>query len=143
MKIECLISVMAGVLILAIAGGAEAQPQLMTLSKAAYPQYLTPDALADVVSDQSSGFTIDAATVAINNEQHPNAETDPRAIGLFGGGNVTPGTSLQDPVDPTAVFAGGIGMQWGVCLCTGFLSNNEPTRPPGIPSQLAVGVELP
>lgn len=64
-----------------------------------------------------------------------------RAIGSFSGGNITAGTSLQDTVDPNAVFAGGIGIATGICLSTGFLADSEPSRPATIPPSLDVGLQ--
>jgi hypothetical protein len=106
---------------------------------------LTPQVLANMLKDPNSQYTIDAnsANVDIQNVSVPGASTDPRAFGEFVGGNVAAGTLLEDPVDPNATFAGGIGIDTGVCLCTNFLSDNEPTRPPGIPAQLKVGVQGP
>jgi len=133
--------VLAGMVVLVLVSSSRAQPQLVTLSRAANPSLITPSAMAGAVTSQSSGLTIvsGTATIGINNSNHPGAATDPRAIGRFLNGNAAPGTSLQDPVDPNAVFAGGIGISVGVCLSTGFLSDNEPTRPGGF-SPL-VGVE--
>jgi hypothetical protein len=108
----------------------------MTASVAAFP-VITPHTLADVITDSNNITLVAGATIAINSS--PITTTDSRAVGLFVGGDTAAGTLLGDPLDPAAAFSGGIGPDWGICLSTGFLSNNEPTRPPGFPQQ--VGVE--
>jgi len=135
--------VLAGMVVVVLVSSGRAQPQLMTASSAAYPQ-LTPGVLAGFVAVQSNGLTVVAgtATAGIKSSGHPGAATDPRAIGFFGNGNTALGTSLQDPVDPNAVFAGGIGIPMGVCLCTGASSDTD-VAGSRLPEDRGVGAEGP
>src|SRR3972149_4838545 len=109
--------VLAGMVVVVLVSCGRGQPQLMTASSAAYPQ-LTPGVLAGFVAVPSNGLTVVAgtATAGVKRSGHPGAATDPRAIGFFGNGNTALRTSLQGPVDPNAVFAGGIGIPMGGCL---------------------------
>ncbi|MCI0334438.1 MAG: choice-of-anchor L domain-containing protein [Planctomycetes bacterium] len=101
----------------------------------------TPAQMATDIRDMGSQYTIVGTPTVVFNSTSGSATTDNRAIGTFAGGTIAAGTSLSDPVDPTAVFAGGINIASGVCLGTGFLSDNEPTSPSGIPDALRVGVQ--
>lgn len=88
-----IISLASGLLVLLTAMVGQAQPKPDSYSTAAYPT-LTPAVLENSIADTSSGFTIvpGTETVAINNSNFPVAVTDSRAVGVFVGGNVAPGT---------------------------------------------------
>jgi len=64
-------SVLAGMLVVVLVSSGRAQPQMVTLSAAAYPT-LTPDVLADIVADQNSGLTIVAGTAMVGIHSHHN-----------------------------------------------------------------------
>jgi hypothetical protein len=102
----------------------------------------TAEDLAASLVDGDSAITLvpNTSIFAIKNQLRPGATTDLRAIGIFEDGNIAAGASFNDPIDPDAVLSGGIGIDTGVCLSTGFLSDAEPTRPAGFN---AVGAEGP
>ena len=110
----------------------QAQPQL-TVSTSAASGGPTAATLAQTLMDAGSLYT--------NGNVSSIGPTDLRAIGTFTGGNIASGTSLQDSVDPNAVFTGGVGIASGVVLSTGFLSDSEPTAPPNVPQVLDVCVQ--
>ncbi len=59
---------------------------------------------------------------------------DQRAIGLFTGGVTPIGTLLPQPnqnAEGDAVYSGGIGIESGVCLCTGLINDDEVNSPIG------------
>jgi hypothetical protein len=128
---------LAGVLVVALSHRSHADPELMTASVAAFPAIISPHTLADVITDSNNITLVAGATIAVNSS--PITTTDTRAVGMFIGGDTAAGTSMADPIDANAVFSGGIGPGFGICLSTGFLSNNEPTRPQGFPA--VVGIE--
>lgn len=68
-------------------------------------------------------------------------------MGSFRKGITAPGTPLPDinqpnPNNPTAFYAGGIGIEQGVCLCTGIITDNDDQEGRAAPG-MGVGVEGP
>ncbi len=106
----------------------------------------TAQELAEEIVDNLSGVTVVPGSASFQINSPAVAFTDPRAVGLFSNGNTPAGTLLPpdnqiDPINPVAVYSGGIGVESGVSLSTGFLSDNNPENP-GMPGR-GVGVQGP
>lgn len=105
----------------------------------------TPADLATVLVDQQSDYSLDLSSVTTQINAAGTPASNPRAMGLFFNGTTQPGTLLP-PINQNgagdAVYAGGIGIPSGVCLCTGLITDND-SQVSGIPAGLGVGVEGP
>jgi hypothetical protein len=91
----------------------------------------TPQELAAIIVDEASGVTVVAssANTTINASGFPSS--DPNAFGSFTNGITAAGTLLpaaNQNASGTATYTGGIGINSGVCLCTGALQD-EPDTP--------------
>lgn len=124
-----------------------AQPQMdvLPISAAVPAEYLVPFMAEEICQDDTSLFTLVTGSASREINDGNGTLTDARSMGFFNQGNVTPGTSLNDAVDPAAVFAGGVGFAEGICLCTGLLDDSEIDVPgsPFVTSGLAIGVQGP
>lgn len=112
---------------------AQSGPQLSSLALSTGDPSTTPNNLVSQLLDPNSDFTIWSPGITIHIKNHQVALTDDEAIGIFAGGNVPAGTSMNEAVDPNAVFSGGIGIESGVCLSTGRLSDGRPPEEPPTP----------
>lgn len=67
-------------------------------------------------------------------------------MGIFSNGNTSVGTLLPQPFNQNAAgnafYSGGIGIDAGICLCTGLVTDAD-SQVTGIPDGLGVGVEGP
>ena len=105
---------------------------------ASAPTGKTPLELAEMVTDEGTGLTVDPASVTtvVNDadDNFPASDTD--SYGHFMEGVTTPGTELPgiNGGGPNVVYAGGLDIDNGVCLCTGRMTDGveEPERGIGL-----------
>jgi hypothetical protein len=99
--------------------------------------------MADILADPASNYMVVAgsATTEINNGS--STPSSPRSMGSFVNGQTPAGTPLPPANDgsPAAVYAGGVGVADGVCLCTGAVTDADAANP-GFTGR-GVGVEGP
>lgn len=117
-------------------------PYLKAKSTAA-PDGPTILELAQMIADETSGLTVVTNSVSTTINATGSPPSDARALGKFWDGTVAPGTLLPtnqpDPQNPSATYAGGIGIESGVSLCTSVTSDTD-----GSPSsERGLGVEGP
>lgn len=106
----------------------------------------TPLQLSTQIVDGGTGLTVSAvSTDVIGLAGSVIANTSPRSLGDFSNGVTAAGTPLpliNQPVVGGAVYAGGIGISSGVCLCTGVVTDNDPFAEAPSPGR-GIGVEGP
>ena len=85
--------------------------------------------MADLIADDVSGVTVDlnSASFTITVPGGGTEDSATVARGIFENGITSPGTALpqenQDPNGPTATYAGGLGIPYGICLSTGWVTD--------------------
>lgn len=138
-------------LFIALSSGAVAQTAqtLLVGSSAGYgaDPYIASDILPEVLLDQGADYAYSGFISRNANTAFGSVETSSRAMGYFYNGAVQAGTYLPDenqpdPQNPTAVYAGGIGLLNGICLSTGALTDDDPVGG-GVGTGRGVGVEGP
>lgn len=119
-----------------------ANAQFMTAISTEEAPVLTPEVLAMALAESTDSFSVvlGSASTEINTVGAVN--TDPRQIGVFQGGNTAEGTFLpleNQNAAGLATYEGGIGIDSGICISTGLLSDSEENSDDG----RGVGIEGP
>lgn len=101
---------------------------------------LTAGVMADLITEQTTGISI-----VTGSESYSTSSM--KAVGVFFNGNSGAGQLLpsanQDPSDPTATYSGGIGLDLGLCLTTGLVSDGDPAGGGTVPTGRGIGIHGP
>jgi len=132
-----------GVFAVFLGGLMISQVPAITVDSSGEPGGPDAAALVSILVDPSSAYFVVSGSENTTIKASGNPSSNMRAMGSFTNGITAAGTPLPTVNGgPTATYAGGIGIDSGICLCTGLVTDND-SQVTGVPAGLGVGVQGP